>query len=538
MFNLPTEHANLLQLTRAEIVESLLWLDGKKISLADFPMHKAIYNGGYKTTIFKTCRQVAKTTTLGCLIISDSIATPFFKTLAITPSQEQTFKFSNLRVGKMLDYSPIINKYWVADSRVLSRTYKNGSENAFSYALDDPDRLRSISADRFLADEVQDILLDVVVPVARECMSYSDYQYEFYSGTPKTLDNGIQGLWEKSTQTEWCIKCTHCKAYTFIDNERAFSPKGPICLKCKELINPREGVWIDLVPEAEMKGFHISQAIMPRNVPLCWNSGTPQHEKAVERWANVHGKLLGPRAYALATFRNEVVGVSDSVGVRLITKEILKEMCTGPDHMPVRPDLAYMKGIIKVVAGIDWSGGGKDMISNTALWIWGQQQNKKMRCLFYEVLTGQHPLVDLERVKQVLSFYQPEIVCCDAGEGNLHTDELRRIMGWHHKIHKIRYGSAAAAISWSKEAQEFNVNRTKAIDSMMMWLLRREAIFCKNQAVMEVAFDHVVAEFIEVTRLGYKIWRHSPSAPDDVLHAMVFGRLAMQMAIGEIDLTA
>src|SRR5581483_3411467 len=117
-----SEQAKLVHSTRSEITESLLWLDGKRISLNDYPMHRAFYDGAYKKTLLKTCRQVGKSTTLANFIIAESVAMPFFKTLFFSPSQEQTLKFSNLRVGKTLNYSPLLRRYWVNENRVLVRT--------------------------------------------------------------------------------------------------------------------------------------------------------------------------------------------------------------------------------------------------------------------------------------------------------------------------------------------------------------------------------------------------------------------------------
>jgi hypothetical protein len=537
------EQAKLVHSTRSQITESLLWLDGKRISLGDYPMHRAFYDGQYKKTLLKTCRQVGKSTTLANFIIAESVAIPFFKTLFFSPSQEQTLKFSNLRVGKTLNYSPLLKRYWVNENRVLVRTYRNGSENAFSYAMDSGDRLRGISADRLLADEIQDMVFDEVMAAAVPTLDNSDYQLHTYCGTPKTLDNPIESQWLMSTQTEWVMKCSGCNAWNYIDSEKNFKWKGPICLKCEKLLDPRKGQWVDFKPGAEVKGFHISQAIMPRNVPLCWpESVDPEsrYQKAIARWKEIMLRLDGPKPLPLAKFRNEIVGVSDSQGVRLVTREDLESLCTGPDTMPMRPDAAYRMGIQHVAAGIDWSGGGKDMTSQTVLWIWGLTRDKKLRCLYYQVWVGEHPIKELEAIRQILAFYQPEVICCDAGEGNLHTEELRRITGWHHRIQKIAYGSGGAPVKWDPQAQQFSVNRTKAIDSIMMAVLRKEFIFPANKTIqrMTPAFDHVLAEFVETTRLGRKIWTHSKTDPDDSLHAMIFGRLAMQMIQGEIDQTA
>jgi hypothetical protein len=528
-------NGNTVSISRSEFVESLIWLEGKRMSLRDFPMHRAFYDGGHRRTLLKTCRQVAKTTTEAAFIVAESVTLSHFKTLFFSPSQEQTLKFSNLRVGKLLNYSPQLRPF-IDENRVLVRTYKNGSLNAFSYALDDPDRLRGNSADRLLVDEAQDIVLGSVMPVAQECLAASDYKYETYAGTPKTFDNGIEDLWQESSMTEWVMKCTGCGSHNYVDSEKNFKPEGPICLKpgCGKVLDPRSGFWVDMRRDYELKGYHISQAIMPRNVPLCWTPGTPEYDRAVENWDIIMGKL---KKYPIATFRNEVVGVSDSMGTRLVTLDDLKALCTGPQTTIYdRPSPAIMPGISKVCAGIDWSGGGQGQTSRTVLWIWGFNQARRYKTLYFEFFNGLHPSRELDKIRQVLAGYQPEVICCDAGEGNLGADELRRA-GWHHRVHKIRYGSGQAAMKWLPEPNEWHVNKTKAVDSFMMWLLRKECAFPANVAIMEPVFKDVLAEFTEVTLAGQKIWRHSKEVPDDALHAMIFARLAMQMALGELDLT-
>jgi hypothetical protein len=39
---------------------------------------------------------------------------------------------------------------------------------------------------------------------------------------------------------------------------------------------------------------------------------------------------------------------------------------------------------------------------------------------------------------------------------------------------------------------------------------------------MKDAFTDYLAEFEETTTSGKKVWRHSPTSPDDALHASVF----------------
>ena len=155
---------------------------------------------------------------------------------------------------------------------LMLRMFKNGSEVALSYACDNPDRARGVSADRNLFDEVQDILYDAVIPVVNECMGNSDYGYETYAGTPKTLENTIEYLWSISSQTEWIMKCDGCGSWGYIESAKSIGKTGPICVKCSHLLNPRAGMWYDFNPGTSLKGFHISQPMLPRpwKLPLDW----------------------------------------------------------------------------------------------------------------------------------------------------------------------------------------------------------------------------------------------------------------------------
>jgi hypothetical protein len=87
-------------------------------------------------------------------------------------------------------------------------------------------------------DEFQDMLYDAVVPVMNACMKNSNFRFETYAGTPKTMEASIQYLWEKSTQSEWVMKCTGCSKYNIVDLGESLGRSGPICLHCGK------GTWI------------------------------------------------------------------------------------------------------------------------------------------------------------------------------------------------------------------------------------------------------------------------------------------------------
>lgn len=513
----------------SDVAQKLLWLDGAPFSLVDYPMYRAIYDGRYKSTLLMCGRQVAKSTSLANFIITESVSIPFFKEYYLSPTKEQTLIFSNTRVGKTLSYSPLVKKHFQSPEhadRVLHRSYTNGSENAFTYACEDADRARGFSADRVLYDEFQDMLYDAVVPVVNASMKNSNYRFETYAGTPKTMEASIQYLWDQSTQSEWVMKCSGCSKFNYVVSEKALGKHGPICLNCGKVLNTREGQWVDtkkaLPGQTLVKGFHIPQPVMPANIPLC-NPG--KEEAAQSRWNDI---LLDLERYSPAKFRNEVLGVSDAVGRRLISLEELQKLCVGPRINPF-PMLAsdHMKGVATCVAGVDWSGGGTTGVSRTVLWIWGfMPEYQKLKTLYYRVYPGNNAVVDVEDVIDVCMKYSVGMVVGDAGEGALPNSMLKEKLGAHRVI-PVQYGSFAKAFSWNG-VDRYLADRTTLIDNYMMYLKRESAIFAPLDQ-MTVPNQDILNVFEEVTQSGKKVWRHSPQLPDDCLHAQLFGWLAWKI---------
>ena len=139
----------LYKATRSAIAEAMLYIDGKPVSFKDFPFQRAIYDITERVTLMKFGRQLGKSTTEANFILSDSIATPFFKTLYISPTRDQTSKFSSTRLNKTIQYSPLIRSKFKGDTNnVFLKMLTNGSEISLSYADDDPDRIRGITSDR------------------------------------------------------------------------------------------------------------------------------------------------------------------------------------------------------------------------------------------------------------------------------------------------------------------------------------------------------------------------------------------------------
>jgi len=533
--------------TRSEFAEALIKINSTTPFriLPNYPMFRAIYDGPYEAMLLKTSRQIGKSTTLANFLITESIATENFSSLFVAPVQEQTQKFSTQRVARAIYSSPSIRDHFVGDKsseRVLLREFFNGSQINFSYACDDADRIRGISASRICLDEVQDMALSEIRPVIKETLRESDHgRFEVYCGTPKTFENDIEGLWQDSTRTEWVMKCSGCNTHCVIVSEKCLTPKGPACRKCGKLLNTREGQWIDFNPGARVKGFHVSRPQMPKDVPACWTTQA-EIEAAQKRWDSVWEDLTGKNAYSLPFFRNEVLGVSDSVGTRLVTREILESMRTGPTMARKPESQGNMKGVTKVAAGLDFSGGGAKEKSRTVLWITGLLENGLERCLYYKVYPGGTPRADYDDVASTLGMYSNlAYIAGDLGEGNMWIDMLRGKFG-DNKVLKIQYTDGDYYARLKKTEKVLQVNRTRAIDSVMIGLADGRFQFAKApDDAMNNAFDDILNEYVHITGqeggIRKKVWRHAPNKPDDCLHALTFARIALQASLGQLNLT-
>lgn len=514
--------------TKSFIAERLFWLDGKPYSLHDYPFMRAIFDTGAPEVLMMTSRQISKSTSEACLMIGESIARAHFRTLYVAPLREQTSRFSNTRLSKIIHYSPLIRKFYVDPSlpnNVLLQILKNGSEMSLSYAWDDPDRIRSITADHEYIDEVQDILYEAVIPVIKECMGNSDYGYMTYAGTPKTMENTIEYLWQQSTKSEWIMKCEHCGSWQFVDSVRSIGKYGIICVKCKGSLNPRFGQWYDFVPNAKIKGFHISQLIMPRN------------NEMRSRWERILTKL---ETYSETKFKNEVLGVSDAVGSRLITQEELLSLCE-EYFVDLPPARSVMHNVRAVVAGVDWAGNGDGYKSRTVVWVWGLMPDYRLKTIYYRVFPEGNSVQDVEEVARILDTLNVRYVIGDAGEGAVPNSILRDKLGTH-RVGQAQYGGGAgftSLIRWNKQGTKYLINRSAAIDSFMLQLKRRAVIY-PNPRQMATPIQDILAEYETTTTAPggatKKVWLHAPTNPDDCLHAQIFGWLAMKVLQGDIEL--
>jgi len=507
--------------SRKALAEALIHLDGSPFSLVDYPFYDAYYSGNWSSTLLMCGRQVGKSVSAAGFSIVDAVAHPHFKTFYISPSLKQTSTFSNTRVGKMLRHSPKLRPFISGNTdNVFLKILSNGSELLFSYATDNPDRARGVSADRVVYDEVQSIVYSEVVPVINECLANSPFGYVSYMGTPLTMENTIQYLWEGSTQTEWAIKCASCSKHSFYRDTRGIGKKGLLCLHCNAYVDPRNGIWVDMSPDRateegevrKVKGFHVPQLILPANT----------EEPA--RWARILDKL---DTYTESKFKNEVLGISDSIGARLLGIEELESCCA--EYLI--PHTGHGGPI--VTGGVDWSGGGSKGYSRTVAWVFSSLPTEdSLTTVWFKIYPDTNPVDVVTDIAENFVRCGCQLVIGDAGEGALANSLLQKKVG-SMKVFQMQYCSAASPLKWNG-ADRYLGDKTTLIDNFMLHIKKRKVVYPKL-SLMGVVFKDMLSLYEETTATGKKIWTHSPVMPDDSFHAQVFCWVAQKVIKRQLE---
>jgi hypothetical protein len=508
---------------RLEIAQKFIMLDGKPFNLYNYPPFQDVYNVYHKQVLLFTARQVSKSTTLANLILINSMR-QHWRSLYVAPSQGQRNVFSNTRLGKVMHYSPLIDKIFASGDgttdQVGHKMWKNGSEIYLSYADKDPDRIRGISSNENFYDEVQDMDYDQVIPVVNETLSASPYGMRVsYSGTPKTMESAIQSLHDASTKTEWHMKCTGCNKYN-IPGIKNLGKYGPICASCGKALNVRQGFWADTVKDTEdmglIKGYRIPQLILPL------------HAENPEKWKELMQKFEGPTAISNSKFKNEVMAMSDSLGKRMITLEDLKKACVS-DHVLGQ---THKQGeYIATFAGIDWSGEGQSRQSCTSLWIWGiHAKSRKLRCVYYKVYNSGHPLEDVEDIISTIQLWRCTLVVGDRG-GGAHANAMVNASIGENRVFQVQWGAYKTPISWTASNNCYYIDKTTAFDSFFLCTKKGLELEFGKLEDMQIGFNHFLSEYEEVTQNGdgRRVWRRSASKPDDALHAAIFGWIGFKV---------
>lgn len=464
--------------------------------------------------LLKCGRQTEKSTSLCAKMLVYSGLVPTFKSLYISPSQLQAREFSHAKLNKVLK-SPWVRRNLfnpvVCTDFVFEKEFLNGSRLLMNYAGDRADRVRGISADLLVVDELQDIMTDNL-PVLEQTLAHSKWRLRVQAGTPKTMDNPIESEWRKSTQCEWLIPCEGCSHWNFQDT-KIIGKRGPICGKCGKGIDPGKGKWVPGKPDADTMGFRVSQTQVPwiYSVPDNWK----ELVKQMDEWPEYR-------------FANEVLGLSSEKGANIVTATELRACCGDRDNSDQRPQTLWFD---MLYAGIDWGAG----LGSYSILTVGGIHSGKFRVLFMKRFSVEkdEPEEQVAQICKILARMGVRLVACDWGAGFVQNKMLQERLANVCDVVQIYESNVKKRhIEWNDTSKMYVVNRQAILGSVFNDVKQQRIEFFKWAQFEEFASDFtcVFEEYNQSLRIV--VYNHPQNIPDDALHSVAYAKAAGMISTG------
>jgi len=486
--------------------ERFVYLNRELISFAGRPYLPAIYDATARNLVLRCSRQTEKSTFQVNTILYEACTNPGIQMLFVCPRIEQARIFSNTRLLPSLEQSPLIRRKLLGKRarrpQSTNMQFENGSGLFVRAAYHSGDSCRGLSAGLLMVDEFQDVAQGHLA-VLQETMSHATNPRIILTGTPKSIDNHLEFMFGQSTANEWTLQCEQCKKGVILD-ERSLGPEGIICPDCSESLDPREGRWVPRNPKATWgDGFWIAHPMVP--------------------WLNYDEILDRQRVYDIAKFKNEVLGLSTTIGDHVVTRAEL-EACCGEFAMANSLDDVPPLGRDKLIAGVDWGGGG---ISQTVLVIGFMRSNYHFQvCRFEHFRSSEDPNRVLDAVAKQCTKFRVRLIGADGG-GNGHVlnrlllDRLHRDFG----LFAILYSASDHEPRRDGVLIKWTVNRSATIGALFSRVKKQKIIFPRVEDCGDYLdeFACEVAEYDDINRTVK--YSHPETKQDDALHATNYALL-------------
>ena len=343
-------------------------------------------------------RQVGASTFFAADIIHKALLYPRTTHIYMTDTHPHARYFSLMRFGPMLRSTGIAQQAGKRNKRdelVFEYKLPNGSLVLMQSNYDAFTQARSISADFIWLDECQNAELEQIGNL-HSAMSRSKHRRLVLAGTTNHQGSVWEEKWLSSSMSEWTE-----------DSEQ----------------------WVKLNHNSKVSGYLISQTMMP--------------DMTEERLAELR-ELYSPQQWD-----TEVVGrFTTGLAQPLTVSEARK--CYYKSEMVLPTRINRNNG--KVVAALDWAGGGKAFTVLTISQYNPDTMMLSVLCAHKYTDNRATPLAN--KIKTVITDYTPDAVVADAG-GNIEALELTA-----ESHHVQRYKSQGTA---NDMAELITYNKDKSI---------------------------------------------------------------------------
>lgn len=469
--------------------------------------------------VLKTSRQVGKSTLGAAEGASRPCLYNDFNILYVCPIQDQARKFSQDKLNPMIENSAILKSQIAVYNNVHEKEFKKGGKYYLKYARDNADRCRGISCDMIHYDEIQDQDLSLIEPVISECLFTSNYKLRLYSGTPKSLENGIEKKWQESDQREWLVRCYGCNKYNKLGISN-IGLNGPICSGCGKYLDVDSGIWVITNPGSNIAGFHVNQL-------HCKAS----HTTAAD-WQEIIDKYEGDD-YSDDMFLNEVLGESADSSETPITESLLMRLANPLISNKPKATPDQLRGF--TVAGIDWGHGQ----ASTVIVIGSFTKDGVFQNIFIREFTGQRcdPDICLPEITKICKDFRVSRIHVDHGGSFGILSQFKRHLGKNKaKLLTTNAWSDSAKAkdqTWATKdlaVPRLTLNRSNAIGQYIS-KMRAEKVHFPNWKSFQQFKEHFLSIRQEIRPRDDSV-RYVRVGLDDAFHASIYayiiGKLHMK----------
>jgi hypothetical protein len=401
---------------------------------------------------------------------------------------------------------------------VQFKNFTNGATNYFKHCYGLGDNIRGITVNGLRIDEVQDIHIDAI-PVIKETQSHAldtgaKMRVTWFTGTPKTFSNTIQQYWDKSTQNEWVVKCPHCGTYQIL-GVKNLTPTQFVCRKCKMEI-PKiaiiNGFWMELQPGRRLKGFRISQIMVP------WI-------RAQDIW----DKYMN---YSPDKFNNEVLGRSYENAEKPFNPLILSQISN--NNLRIYPRAEREFANTQNFMGVDWGTGER---SFTVVVIYSYNTSGKYQMIFtkrYEQGEELDPDYQIKDIANLMQIYRIAFSLVDWGFGFVQYKRLVSLFGTRVAACYYSFNQKGER-KYDAHQQRWVVNRTKTMQNYINAVHQLEIVWPGgDKDKYPWMYDHHLVEMAEYRksqngRSEDLLYTHPEGQPDDGLHACIYAYTAAKI---------
>ena len=491
-----------MKLDRFSFTREFVCLRKRPISFDGRPYLPSVYQSEASRLVIRASRQVEKSTFLVNSIIYLAVRYPGIHIVCVFPRQEQARVFSSSRLLGTIEGSPVIRRVLLRKKgrkpQVMNLRFANGSEVYVRAAYHTADAVRGLDADVLIVDEFQDITPGGL-PVIEETLSHSQISKLILTGTPKSIDNHLEGVYSQSTAYEWLVPCQECECRVTLD-ESCIGPASLVCPECQQPIDPRQGLWL------------------PRNPQSVWGDGYWINHLMVP-WVSHPQLLARQQTYDPAAFRNECLGLPTTLGDHIVTREEVEACCT---DCPMAESLINIHPRLRsrMLAGVDWGGGA---VSRTVLVIGYIQNDGQLDVRTMIAIPVQE---DPNRVVQVVADlcerFQVRGVAADgAGNGTVYNSLLLDRLPRLPKLFGMQYAATDHAPKpYRGRSLSWTIARSPSIGAVFHRIKLRRIAFPQLTQCASLLRE-IYCETAEYDPQNRSVrYLHPETQMDDTLHAL------------------